>query len=84
MKVPFDIILYNQCHSVDITFDVYTSPSRPILQVIFDTASSGSPHALRTHIANLIELPPERLRLAKHKLETFEWIKIQDSYEVIA
>jgi hypothetical protein len=24
----------------------------------------------------------DRLRLAKHKLEAFEWIRIQDSYEV--
>lgn len=73
-------VIDTQCHSVNCHFDVYILYLP--LQVIFDTASSGSPHALRAHVANLIDLPLERLRLAKHKPETFEWIKIQDSYEV--
>jgi len=47
--------------------------------VIIDTAQSSTPTSLCTHVSRLLDLPLDQLRLAKHKLETFEWIRIQET-----
>ena len=52
------------------------------VQVVFDTTQSTAPHALVGHVAELVGLPSDRLAMAKLKLESFEWIRIQDSYQV--
>ncbi len=49
---------------------------------MYDTAYSSSPYSLRSHVSELLDIPLDRLRMAKHKLESFEWIRIQDSYKV--
>lgn len=49
------------------------------LQVTYDTAQSATPFGLRNHIAHLLATPPERLVLAKHKFESFQWIRIENS-----
>ena len=46
---------------------------------MYDTAQSTTPFGLRNHIAHLLATPPERLVLAKHKFESFQWIRIEDS-----
>ena len=52
------------------------------VQVVFDTTQSTAPHALVAHVSELVGLPSDRVAMAKLKLESFEWIRIQDSYQV--
>lgn len=53
----------------------------PLSEVVYDTAPSTSPHTLLNHTSKLLGLPPTRLAMAKHKIESFQWIRIQDSYQ---
>lgn len=45
----------------------------------YDTAVSNTPSGLRNHVSYLLAMPPERLVLAKHKFESFQWIIMEDS-----
>lgn len=67
------IVFYLQMkHSVERT---YSEP----MEIIYDTSISTTPHGLRNHIANILDTSPERLVLAKHKYESFQWIRIEDT-----
>ncbi len=52
------------------------------IQVVYDTSHSSTPYSLRAHVSQYLDMPLDRLRMAKHKLDSFEWIKMQDSHQV--
>lgn len=47
-------------------------------KVTYDTALSTTPTGIRNFVANLLGLPLDKTALAKHKFESFKWIKIED------
>jgi ubiquitin carboxyl-terminal hydrolase 40 len=44
------------------------------MEVVYDTSHSVSPSGLLNYLSDLLGLPPERMQIAKHKFEVFEWI----------
>ncbi len=66
-------------------YDNVTARMFLFIKVVYDTESNGSsstPHALRSHLSALLEVPLQHLLIAKHKVETFEWIIIEDLFHV--
>ena len=52
------------------------------MQVVYDTSRSTKPSELVKLLSSLVQVETSQLRVAKHKIETFEWIRLQDSYTV--
>lgn len=83
------VVLSSTCVYVSLVLGDIVIPLRYLLsyprfvltyfQVMYDTAQSTTPFGLCNHIAHLLATPPERLVLAKHKFESFQWIRIEDS-----
>eukprot|EP00731_Ephydatia_muelleri_P007806 Em0004g144a len=46
------------------------------MEVVYDTINGTEPHEFCGFVARLLELPGGGVSMAKHKYETFEWIKI--------
>ena len=59
--------------------DLLSCSSAPCVQVSYDTAHSTTPRGLRDSLAATLDMPPDRLALAKHKFEKFKWIRIEDA-----
>ncbi len=60
-------------------------PSSSSLQVKYDMElgiKASSPHALRVHLSQMLDVPLDHLVIAKHKIEMFQWIII-DSIQVM-
>ncbi|XP_064401493.1 ubiquitin carboxyl-terminal hydrolase 40-like isoform X3 [Halichondria panicea] len=53
----------------------------PHTEVVYDTSHSSTPYSLCAHVSQYLDMPLDRLRMAKHKLDSFEWIKMQDSHQ---
>lgn len=41
-------------------------------------AESTTPTGLINHISHLLATPPDRLVIAKHKFESFKWIRLEE------
>jgi ubiquitin carboxyl-terminal hydrolase 40 len=52
----------------------------PAAEVMYDTSHSTKPSELVKSLTALLDVPYTRLRVAKHKIESFEWIQLQDNY----
>ena len=48
----------------------------PPMEVVYDSIKGCEPHEFSGFVARLLGLPSESVSMAKHKYETFEWIKI--------
>lgn len=48
-----------------------------------ETPKAASPHSLRVYLSHFLEIPLDKLMIAKHKMEAFEWIVIEDSSQVL-
>ncbi|XP_019857565.1 PREDICTED: ubiquitin carboxyl-terminal hydrolase 40-like [Amphimedon queenslandica] len=68
--------------ATSILFNLYMrrlpsqSYSKPI-EVVYDTAVSTTPIGLYSHISHILAMPLDRIVLAKHKFESFQWIRIE-------
>ena len=50
--------------------------------MIYDTecrVKGSSPYALRSFLAETVLVPVEHMCIAKHKVEAFDWLPIEDS-----
>jgi ubiquitin carboxyl-terminal hydrolase 40 len=52
----------------------------PAAEVIYDCGHSPKPSELVKLVSHLVQIDVSHLRVAKHKLESFEWIVLQDNY----
>ena len=52
------------------------------MQVIYDCNRSTKPAELVKLVSRLVQIDVSHLRVAKHKLESFEWIVLQENYNV--
>ena len=52
------------------------------LQVVYDTSQSTKPSEVVKLLSLLVQVDHSQLRVAKHKIEAFEWIRLQDNYTV--
>ena len=52
------------------------------IQVIYDCSRSTKPAELVKLVSRLVQIDVSHLRVAKHKLESFEWIVLQENYNV--
>ena len=50
--------------------------------MIYDTSRSTKPSELVKLVASLVQVDVSHLRVAKHKMESFEWVVLQDNYNV--
>ena len=50
--------------------------------MVYDTINGTEPHEFCGFVARLLELPGGGVSMAKHKYETFEWIKIAGQPQV--
>ncbi|CAI8039773.1 Ubiquitin carboxyl-terminal hydrolase 40 [Geodia barretti] len=52
----------------------------PAAEVIYDCNRSTKPAELVKLVSRLVQIDVSHLRVAKHKLESFEWIVLQENY----
>ncbi len=62
------VCITDDCKHVQVTYDTEHSPK------------ACSPHALRAFLSELVQVPQDHLCMAKHKMEMFQWIPIEDSF----
>ena len=47
-----------------------------------ESAKAATPTALCNHIAAMVGVAPDKISIAKHRVEQFDWVRIQDPRKV--